>query len=119
MKNNLSVIALGVVSILVLSIASLLSRWDLIGILLGYGMGYINAELLMRVTTEGANLDLKPALRKYRFSFINRLGFITVIIVAVGRNHKDWLPGLAVGLALGLFLSLILKYYQYNSEGKG
>lgn len=114
MKNNLNTTVFSVITLVLLAVTFISARWEFIGALIGYGMGYFNAEYLTRSILSGVDQDIKRAVRKAQFSFIYRWGFITLVIVAVGKSHKTWLPDLAVGLAVGLFLSLILKYYQYN-----
>lgn len=90
----------------ILVLMGLTGNWAWLGVLAGYWTAFVNMALLAWDTMRGAQMDITGAVRRLRWSFFKRLGVITLMVGVVGRWHRNWLPGFAVGIALGLFISL-------------
>lgn len=88
-----------------------------LGSLLGYWVGFGNTLWFHRETLRSSVLDIRSAIKRMRWSFVKRLGVITLIVVAVARYQASWLPSLALGIATGMIVSLIIvAIHQISSE---
>ena len=90
-----------------------------LGTLIGYWAGFGNALWVYRDVLISSELDLKSALRRMRLSFFSRLGMITLVVIAVARLHKQWLFGLALGIAVGVIVSFITVAIQRTRGERG
>lgn len=89
-----------------------------LGAILGYWTGFSYTQLLYKNTQSSIKFEISSAIRRMRRSFFARLGFVTLVVAAVGRYQEGWLFSLAMGLALGLVVSLILGIKEIVERGE-
>ncbi|CAA7599733.1 ATP synthase I chain [Acididesulfobacillus acetoxydans] len=116
MKSNSVALWVGV-SGLFFAIA-LSDRWDLLGAVVGYLLGFLNSAWLYRDTQRIVEMDLRGALTRMRRSLFARLALVTAVVVGVARLEKSWLPDLALGIAAGLLISLVSYMRRQIMNGK-
>lgn len=92
---------------------------NLLGALLGYGLGFMLTLWLHRDTLRSVDDEVVVAIKRMRRSFFARLGMVTLVVVAVGRFQTTWLLPLALGIALGLVVSLVSSMKHISDSGKG
>ncbi|KLU67060.1 hypothetical protein DEAC_c09940 [Desulfosporosinus acididurans] len=90
-----------------------------LGSLVGYWAGFGYTIWVYRDTLISSELDIHNAIRHMRRNFLSRLGVVTLIVAAVGRFQRGWLPGLALGIAVGLIISFITVAIQRNHLERG
>jgi membrane protein YqaA with SNARE-associated domain len=116
-KNNYILLLVGT-SFILLGVA-VTGNSNLLGALLGYGLGYLLTLWLHRDTLRSVDDEVVIAVKRMRRSFFARLGTVTLVVAAVGRFQEAWLLPLALGLALGLILSLVSSMKHILKNGKG
>lgn len=92
---------------------------NLMGAILGYWIGFLNTQWLYKDTLRSVDLEVVAAIQRMRRSFFARLGFITLVVTAVGRFQTTWLFTFAIGLALGLLVALFVGVKEFVHSGKG
>ncbi|AFM43467.1 hypothetical protein Desaci_4632 [Desulfosporosinus acidiphilus SJ4] len=91
---------------------AVLGHQAFLGSLIGYWTGFSYTIWVYRDTLKSSELDVGTAIRRMRRNFFSRLGVVTLIVAAVGRFHRSWLPSLALGIAVGLIISFITVAIQ-------
>ncbi|AHF08275.1 hypothetical protein [Desulfitobacterium metallireducens] len=91
----------------------------LLGAIVGYWTSFLYTQWLYKNTQRNVELEISMAIRQMRRSFFARLGFVTLVVAAVGRYQKEWLFSLALGFALGLVVSLIVGIIEYMKAERG
>lgn len=95
------------------------SNFNYFGALIGLGAGFANIQWLSRDTKKAIDQDKLVALKIYFKSLFSRLGFITLIVVMVGRFKPDWLIYLVVGIAVGILIPLLISIRHQIVNGRG
>lgn len=116
-KNNSMPLLMGT-AMLFLAIA-FTHNINLIGAILGYWIGFLYTQWLYRDTLRSVDLEVVAAVQRMRRSFFARLGFITLVVTAVGRYQTTWLFTLAIGLALGLLVSIFVGVKRFVNAERG
>lgn len=92
---------------------------SLMGAVLGYWIGFLYTQWLHRDAKSSVKLDISAAVHRLRRSFLTRLGFVTLMVVIVGRYFKSWLFSLALGIALGLIVSFVFGVIEFIKGERG
>ncbi|HVJ49215.1 hypothetical protein [Desulfitobacterium sp.] len=102
-----------------LFVIGLTHKSSILGAVLGYWIGFWYTQSLYKDTQSSAELEVSLAIRRMRRGFFGRLGFVTLVVAAVGRYQKSWLFSLAIGIALGLVVSLFIELKEFVKSGEG
>lgn len=92
---------------------------SLLGAILGYWTGFLYTQWLYKKTQSSVKLEISIAIRQMRRDFFTRLGFVTLVVAAIGRYQETWLFSLAMGIALGLVVFLILGIREFVKAERG
>ncbi|HBV86718.1 hypothetical protein [Desulfosporosinus sp.] len=89
------------------------------GSLLGYWVGFGYTLWFYREVLNSTELDIQSAIKRMRKNLMNRLGMVTLIVVAVARFQPSWLFSLALGIVTGVIISFIIVAIQKNYGERG
>jgi len=117
-KNNLILLLVG--ASFILTGVAVTGDSNILGALLGYGLGHLFTFWLHRDTLRSVDDVEVVAIRRMRRSFFARLGTVTLAVAILGRFQEAWLLPFALGLAIGLIVSLIsgMKHILKNERGE-
>jgi membrane protein YqaA with SNARE-associated domain len=91
----------------------------LLGGLIGYWTGFGYTTWVYHDTLMSSELEISAAISRMRRGLFSRLGVVTLIVAAVGRFQRNWLLGLALGIAVGLIVSFITVAIQRIQGERG
>lgn len=88
-----------------------------IGSLIGYWVGFVYTLWFHRETLRISELDIRTAHRRMFKNLMERLGMITLVVVAVARFQESWLFSLALGIVAGVFISFTVAILKKKERG--